>query len=63
MTNEHKNKVEIVLATLAFMLMVGQMAFEIYAFSSTNKIINDVENNKNIIQNIEIHNNIIHIHQ
>ena len=43
-------------------LMIVTILLKIYEFSDTNIIINGVENNKNTIQNIEIQNNIIHIH-
>ena len=52
----------IVLEILAVMLVIANNSLEIYGFSITPKNINNVENNNNMIQNIEIQNNIIHIH-
>ena len=63
MKNENIKNIKIVLEILAVMFIIVNNSLEIYGFSITPKNTNNVENNNNIIQNIEIQNNIIHIHQ
>lgn len=62
MENEHMKNVIIVLEILAVMFTIVNNSLGIYGLSITPKNINNVENNINTIQNIEIQNNIIHIH-